>query len=52
MGMGAMVLPDFLNSGTVDPLQFLNEGADAGTKKVLANIALNAARAKGAARKN
>jgi len=48
MGAGSMLLPDFLNSRPVDPLQFLNNATDTATKKELANIALNAARSKGA----
>ena len=44
-----MVLPDFsLLGNPVDPASFLNEGMDTGTKKQLADIALNAARSKGA----
>lgn len=42
------MLPDFLHSTAVDPLHFLNENKDVATKKALANIALDAARAKGA----
>ncbi|MEO5998922.1 MAG: TldD/PmbA family protein [Chitinophagaceae bacterium] len=49
MGLGAMALPDFsLLGNPVDPASFLNEGMDTGTKKQLADIALNAARSKGA----
>jgi TldD protein len=49
MGLGALALPDFsLFGNPVDPSAFLNDGMDAGTKKQLADVALGAARAKGA----
>ncbi len=48
MGVGALMIPDFISGKSVDPLQFLNEGLDASTKKALANVALSAAKAKGA----
>ena len=48
MGLGALMLPDFLHSRSVDPSSFSNNGLDAGTKKALADIALQAARSKGA----
>jgi TldD protein len=48
MSAAALMVPDFLYSRSVDPAQFLTEGQDTATKKVLADIALTAARAKGA----
>jgi TldD protein len=49
MGFGALVLPDMLLFGNpVDPAVLLNEGMDTGEKKQLADVALNAARSKGA----
>lgn len=48
MGVGALMIPDFISGKPVDPSQFLNEGLDASTKKALANVALNAAKSKGA----
>src|SRR6478609_4265034 len=49
MGAGAMMLPDFALFGkSIDPSQFLNDGMDVSLKKQLADVALNAARAKGA----
>ncbi|MDB5211578.1 MAG: TldD protein [Sediminibacterium sp.] len=49
MGAGAMMLPDFALFGkSIDPSQFLNDGMDVSIKKQLADVALNAARAKGA----
>lgn len=44
-----MVLPDFsLLGNTIDPLQALHERMDVAQKKQLADVALNAARSKGA----
>jgi TldD protein len=49
LGLGGMMLPDFsLFGNPIDPLQALNERMDVAQKKQLADIALNAARAKGA----
>ncbi|RBL94089.1 TldD protein [Chitinophaga flava] len=49
MGLGALVLPNFSAFGkSVDPSQFLNDGIDVKLKKQLADVALNAARGKGA----
>lgn len=49
MGLGALVMPNLSLFGrTVDPSAFLNDGIDVKLKKQLADIALNAARAKGA----
>ena len=49
MGLGALVLPNLsLFGNPIDPLQALNEGMDVAQKKKLADIALNAARSKGA----
>ena len=48
LGAGSLFLPDLLTGSPVDPIQYLNEAADAAEKKVLANMGLNAARSKGA----
>ena len=49
MGLGGIVLPDFSLMGKpIDPLQALHEAMDVAQKKQLADVALNAARAKGA----
>ncbi|RYG05078.1 MAG: TldD/PmbA family protein [Chitinophagaceae bacterium] len=49
MSMGAMFLPKFALLGNpIDPLQALNEGIDVKVKKELADVALNAAKSKGA----
>ncbi|WP_211302020.1 TldD/PmbA family protein [Chitinophaga niastensis] len=49
MGLGALVMPNLTAFGnTVDPSRFLNDGIDVKLKKQLADVALNAARAKGA----
>ena len=49
MGIGGLVLPGFSAFGNpIDPLQALNERMDAAEKKQLADIALNAAKSKGA----
>lgn len=46
---GGFVLPNsFLFGNPVDATEFLNEGMDVGMKKQLSDVALNAARAKGA----
>lgn len=48
MGMGALLLPDLSAFGTpIDPLQAL-EGVDVKIKRELADVALNAAKSKGA----
>ena len=49
MSMGAMFLPKFsLLGNEIDPLQALNEGIDVKIKKEFADVALNAAKSKGA----
>ena len=49
MGLGAIALPDFsLLGNPIDPLQALQDGVDVAVKKELADVALNAAKAKGA----
>ncbi|MBS1607246.1 MAG: TldD/PmbA family protein [Bacteroidetes bacterium] len=48
MGLGGLVLPDFSFGNPIDPLQALNERMDVAEKKQLADIALNAAKSKGA----
>src|SRR6478672_4291715 len=49
MGLGGLLIPDFqLFGNPVDPKQFLEAGIDAAVKKELADVALNAAKAKGA----
>ncbi|MCW3466928.1 TldD/PmbA family protein [Chitinophaga nivalis] len=49
MGLGALMMPNLTAFGNpVDPSRFLNDGIDVKLKKQLADIALNAARAKGA----
>ena len=49
MTAGAFVLPkSFLFGNPIDPLEALNHGMDVSVKKQLADVALNAARAKGA----
>lgn len=49
MSLGALMVPESLLAGNaIDPAHALMEGMDAGQKKQLADIALTAARAKGA----
>ena len=49
MGVGGLLLPDFALFGrSIDPLEALYSGMDVGVKKQLADVALNAAKAKGA----
>jgi TldD protein len=49
MGLGAIFAPNFrLMGNPVDPAAFLNDGMDVTLKKQLADVALNAATAKGA----
>ena len=49
MGFGGMMLPDFsLMGNTIDPMQALQQTIDVAQKKQLADIALNAAKSKGA----
>lgn len=48
MGIGALMMPDFLLGNPVDPSHFLNEYIDRSAKKSLADIALNTAKSKGA----
>jgi TldD protein len=49
LGAGSIILPQFMMAGTpIDPLEALEEKLDAAAKKLLADAALNAAKAKGA----
>jgi len=49
MGFGGIMLPDFsLGGNTIDPMQALQQAIDVAQKKQLADIALNAAKSKGA----
>jgi TldD protein len=48
MGLGALMLPDFLLGNPVDVSQLLNNGIDTKIKKELADAALNAAKKAGA----
>ncbi len=48
MGLGALVMPEFMLGRSIDPAAALNDGIDVKVKKELADIALNAAKAKGA----
>ncbi|MES1217008.1 MAG: TldD/PmbA family protein [Bacteroidota bacterium] len=49
MGLGGLMLPDFSAFGKhIDPSQLLNDVIDVAQKKQLADVALTAARAKGA----
>lgn len=49
MGFGALMIPSSLLAGNaIDPAQALLEGMDVGMKKQLSDVALTAARAKGA----
>jgi len=48
LGLGGLVLPDLSSANAIDPLQALNDGIDTAQKKQLADIALNAAKARGA----
>jgi len=49
MGLGGMMLPSFAMAGRdIDPLQALHENLDAIQKKQLADVALNAAKSRGA----
>lgn len=49
MGFGALMIPSSLLAGNaIDPAQALLEGMDVGMKKTLSDVALTAARAKGA----
>ncbi|RYZ29375.1 MAG: TldD/PmbA family protein, partial [Chitinophagaceae bacterium] len=49
MGLGGVLLPkSFLFGRPIDPLQALETGIDVAIKKQLADVALNAAKAKGA----
>lgn len=49
LGMGSLLLPNSsLFARPIDPLEALNERIDVATKKELADVALNAAKAKGA----
>ena len=41
-------MPDLSSANAIDPLQALNDGIDTAQKKQLADIALNAAKARGA----
>ncbi len=48
MGLGALMMPEFMFGNPIDPLQAINDGMDVGMKKQLADVALTAARSKGA----
>lgn len=48
MGLGALMIPDFLLGNPVDVSQLLNNGIDTKAKKELADAALNAAKKAGA----
>ena len=49
LGIGGMVLPDYASWGkSIDPMQALEQRMDTAQKKQLADIAMNAARSKGA----
>jgi TldD protein len=48
LGLGGLVLPDHSYATIIDPRQALNEGMDVAQKKQFADIALNAAKARGA----
>ncbi len=48
LSMGALMLPGFMRGNPVDPLQAISDGIDMATKKQLADVALNAAKASGA----
>lgn len=48
LGIGAMVVPNWMLSQHIDPSQFLNGGMDNRKKKALADAALNEAKSKGA----
>ena len=48
LGMGGLLMPDFLLGNPVDPTRLLETGLDVAEKKRLADIALTAAKAKGA----
>jgi len=48
MGFGAMMMPEFMFGNPIDPLQAINDGMDVATKKQLSDVALNAAKSKGA----
>ena len=49
MGLGGIMLPDFaLVGNAIDPMQALQQTVDVAQKKQLADIALQAARSKGA----
>src|SRR5919107_6083845 len=49
MSLGGILLPKFALLGNpIDPLQALQDGMDVNTKKQLADVALNTAKARGA----
>jgi TldD protein len=49
MSLGGLLLPKFALLGNpIDPLQALQDGMDVSTKKLLSDVALNTAKAKGA----
>ena len=49
MGLGGIILPDYaLMGNTIDPMQALQQTIDVAQKKQLADIAMNAAKSKGA----
>ena len=48
MGLGALLLPDYLFSRSIDASQFLNSGIDTKAKKELADAAMTQAKKGGA----
>lgn len=46
--MGALMMPGLMRGNPIDPLQAINDGIDAATKKQLADVALTAAKSSGA----
>lgn len=48
LSMGALMMPGFMRGNPIDPLQAINDGIDAATKKQLADVALTAAKSSGA----
>jgi len=48
MGIGALMLPNFMRGNPIEPLQAIHDRIDTAIKKQLADIALNAAKSNGA----
>ncbi|MGN6211398.1 TldD/PmbA family protein [Parafilimonas sp.] len=48
LSMGALMMPGFMRGNPIEPLQAINDGIDAATKKQLADVALTAAKSSGA----